>query len=137
MSSTSCSRCGAAAAGNFCSSCGASLTALPCHACGHTPAPGARFCTKCGEGLAGERTATVTRVPDGVSYGPPDVVVPGRGSSVAWWIAGGSLVAVIVLVAWPVIRPGAPNPALGTGGTPAVQGGAVGPAGACSIWAGA
>lgn len=128
MSSLSCSRCGATAAGNFCSSCGASLTALPCPACGRRPAPGARFCTKCGEGLAGERAAAVTRVPDGMSSVPPDVVVPSRDSSVAWWIAGGSLVAVIMLAAWPVIRPGGSDPAPSAGGTPVAQGGVAGPA---------
>ena len=126
MSSLSCSRCGAPAAGNFCSSCGASLAALSCPACGHTPAPGARFCTRCGAGLVGESGAAVTR-PAGGS-GPQNEVVPGGGGSVAWWIAGASLVALIMSVAWPVIRPGAPDPGLSTGGRPGVQGAAVGPA---------
>ena len=125
MSSSSCSRCGAAAAGNFCSSCGASLTALSCPACGHTPAPGARFCTRCGAGLAGEGDSAATRAPDG--SGSQNAVVPAAGSSVAWWIAGGSLVALIMLAAWPVIRPGAPDPGLSTGRPPAAEGAAPGP----------
>ena len=125
MSSSSCSRCGAAAAGNFCSSCGASLTALSCPACGHTPAPGARFCTRCGAGLAGEGDSAATRAPDG--SGSQNPVVPAAGSSVAWWIAGGSLVALIMLAAWPVIRPGAPDPGLSTGRPPAAEGAAPGP----------
>ena len=127
MSSPSCPRCGAAADGNFCSSCGASLAALSCPACGHTPALGARFCTSCGAGLAEERGAAVTRPPDGVSSGSQSEVVPGGGNSVAWWIAGGSLVALIMSAAWPVIRPGAPDPGLSSGRPPAVQGAAAGP----------
>ena len=125
MSSHSCSRCGAPAAGNFCSSCGASVVTLSCPACGHTPAPGARFCTRCGAGLAGEGGAAVTRAPDG--SGSQNEVVPGGGGSVAWWIAGGSLVALITLAAWPVIRTGAPDPGLNTGASPAVPGAAAGP----------
>ena len=45
----------------------------------------------------------------------------------AWWVAGGSLVALIMLAAWPVIRPGAPDPGLSTGRPPAAQGAAPGP----------
>ena len=123
MSSSSCSRCGAAAAGNFCSSCGASLAALSCPACGHTPAPGARFCPRCGAGLAGDSAAT--RAPGG--SGSQNTVVPAGGGSVAWWVAGGSLVALIMLAAWPVIRPGAPDPGLSTGRPPAAEGAAPGP----------
>ena len=122
MSSPSCSRCGAAAAGNFCSSCGSPLVALSCPACGHTHAPSARFCTRCGASLAGEGDSAATRAPDG--SGSQNVVVPGVGSSVAWWIAGGSLVALIMLAAWPVIRPSVPDAGLSTGLPPVVGGGA-------------
>ena len=123
MSSRSCSRCGAAADGNFCSSCGASLAALTCPACGRTPAPGARFCTSCGAGLAGGPGAAVPRAQDGLGSGESDQAAPSGESRVAWWIAGGALVALIMLAAWPVIRPGVPSPAPPA----ATQGAAVGP----------
>src|SRR5688572_11944252 len=47
-----CTRCGAAATGNFCSTCGAALNRQPCPSCGATPEPGARFCNQCGSTLA-------------------------------------------------------------------------------------
>lgn len=118
MPTTSCSLCGASAAGNFCSSCGASLVARDCPSCGHAPAPGSRFCTKCGTGLASDR---------GPAPASSTVVASSGGSSVAWWVAGGSLVALIMSAAWPVIRPGTPDPGLSAGRPTATQGPALGP----------
>jgi hypothetical protein len=126
MPSLSCSRCGVAATGKFCSSCGASLAARSCPSCGHVPGPGARFCTRCGACLAGEGGAAAMRAPDG--SGSQGEVEPGVGSSVAWWIAGGAMVALILSVAWPVIRPGTPDLGLSMGGRSGGQGAAVGPA---------
>ena len=97
-----CPRCGAAASGKFCSECGASLAPLSCPSCGNVPPPGARFCNKCGAGLAGQpEAAPATRTPPAA----------GGESQVAWWIAGGTLVALIVVLAWPVINPGSEEPA--------------------------
>src|SRR5690348_7245910 len=97
MSDTTCPRCGATATGNFCASCGASLAPQTCPSCGNTPAPGARFCNKCGTPMAG------TAIPGAV---PGAVGGATRGDSqLAWWIAGTTLVALIVLMAWPVIHP--------------------------------
>lgn len=94
MSAGVCPRCAAAASGNFCASCGASLAPLACPSCGTVPAPGARFCPKCGTGLAGQTPAA----------GQP--VQAARGDAqLAWWLAGGMLVILIVLIAWPVINP--------------------------------
>ena len=128
MSSRSCTRCGATASGNFCSSCGVSLAALACPACGHVPAPGARFCTTCGAGLFGEPGAPA-RAPSRASDGSTEVAAPARDSSLAWWIAGGSLVALIVSAAWPVIHPESANPSVPAAPQQATQGIAAGPAG--------
>src|SRR2546426_843079 len=104
MSAGVCPRCGAAATGKFCSECGASLAPLACPACGNTPPAGARFCNKCGTALAGGAA--------GVAGAPP---LPGgsatRGDGqLPWWIAGTTLVVLIVLMAWPVINPKKPAP---------------------------
>lgn len=112
MASSICPRCGAATTGNFCSSCGSSLAAVTCPSCGSTPAPGARFCNKCGAGLAADAGVASAGV----------AVRAGGDTSVAWWIAGGTLVALITLAAWPVIHPSAPEPAAAV--APFAQGGA-------------
>lgn len=119
-----CPRCGAAASGNFCSTCGASLAALTCPSCGHTPAPGARFCNTCGAALANGPA------PSGPAAGAPAGAAPRGESQLAWWIAGTTLVALIVLMAWPVIHPKqeAPQPATAAAGGPVAPfaGGAAG-----------
>ena len=113
-----CPRCGALATGNFCASCGGSLSPRTCPACGHTPAAGARFCNLCGARLAEE--AARAPVPNSGAVGAA------REGALGWWIAGTTLVALILLVAWPVIRqdepdsgssPGAAAPGA-TGGAP-------------------
>src|SRR5688500_15606883 len=98
MSEGVCPRCGAAASGKFCSECGASLAAVGCPACGQTTAPGARFCNRCGASLTGQPAAAgagAASRPDG---------------QVAWWLAGGMLVVLIVMLAWPVINQEEPEP---------------------------
>ena len=117
MSSLPCPRCGAPASGNFCSSCGASLVAVTCPSCGSTPAPGARFCNKCGVSLTPETAAAGGGAP-----------AAGGDSRIAWWIAGGTLVALIVLAAWPVIHPGSTPTSPVAGAAPAsAQGAPVAP----------
>src|SRR5919199_1743499 len=61
---TTCSRCGAAAAGNYCSNCGAPLAGATCSSCDAPLTPGANFCHRCG-------TATVRGAPD-ISTMTPD-----------------------------------------------------------------
>src|SRR5688572_11185909 len=98
MSEAACPRCGAAASGKFCSECGASLAPATCPACGQTTAAGARFCNRCGASLTGQPAA-----------GGVGVAGSSRADSqVAWWIAGGTLVVMIVMLAWPVINPEQP-----------------------------
>ncbi|MEJ2184555.1 MAG: zinc ribbon domain-containing protein [Gemmatimonadota bacterium] len=46
-----CSECGHVSDGNFCPKCGAPLSGAACPGCGAPTAPGARFCTHCGEPL--------------------------------------------------------------------------------------
>jgi hypothetical protein len=100
MSEGVCPRCGAAASGKFCAECGASLAAVGCPACGQTTAPGARFCNRCGASLTGQPAATGV----GAAAGSR------ADSQVAWWVAGGTLVVLIVMLAWPVINPREPEP---------------------------
>ena len=100
MNSVSCPRCGAAASGHFCSSCGSSLAALTCPSCAATFSPGARFCPRCGTSLTGD--------PAGGSRAALGAAAPWRARaepSVAWWITGASLVALILVIAWPILRP--------------------------------
>lgn len=47
-----CPECGHVSDGNFCPKCGAPLHGDACPGCGAPTAPGARFCTSCGERLA-------------------------------------------------------------------------------------
>src|SRR5687768_15467249 len=98
MSEGVCPRCGAAASGKFCSECGASLAAVTCPSCGQSTAAGARFCNRCGASLTGQTAASATGAP----------ATARADSQVAWWIAGGTLVILIVLLAWPVINPEEP-----------------------------
>lgn len=119
MAAVFCPRCGAAAAGKFCSECGSSLAAVGCPSCGHIPPAGARFCNKCGASLgaaaAGGGAAGATGAPRG-------------DSQVAWWIAGGTLVVLIVILAWPVLNPEqeSETPAQSAGPVAPFAGGAAG-----------
>lgn len=108
---SACPRCGAAATGKFCSECGASLAPLSCPSCGHAPPPGARFCNKCGGALASPGALAETSAP------------AGGDSQLAWWIAGSTLIVLIVLMAWPVIRPKPANQAPAAAAAPFAGGG--------------
>jgi hypothetical protein len=134
-----CPRCGAEATGNFCSTCGASLKQRACPSCGETPEVGARFCNHCGAALG----AAVGGVAGGVAGGDSMVgaatggpggagtrigggasrvarakagaaeAQPGQGSQTGWWVAGVFFVALMVIVALPIIR-SEPGPDVGT-----------------------
>jgi hypothetical protein len=86
--STSCSRCGAAAAGRFCASCGAALDGASCTACNRPLTPGARFCHHCG-GAAGSSI--------GSSASGGVAAAGGSRNLVAWLVPG---VALICLAAF-------------------------------------
>ncbi len=85
--STSCSRCGGAAAGRFCASCGAALDGASCTACNRPLTPGARFCHHCG-GAAGSGIG---------SRASGGGVAGGSRNLVAWLVPG---VALICLAAF-------------------------------------
>lgn len=108
-----CSRCGHTASGNFCASCGASLAARVCSTCGAPSEPGARFCTACGEPLASApagapptraRAAAPGRRPQ-TTKGRPAPPAPASETHLGWWAAGGLLVVLILVMAWPILRP--------------------------------
>ncbi len=87
-----CSRCGTEGEGNFCPSCGANLVRRACSSCGAQVSAGSRFCTSCGTSLQAQ--AEEAAVGDEAAKGD-------KRGDVAWWIAGGLLVVVLVLVAFP------------------------------------
>lgn len=94
-----CPSCGTRSDGNFCPSCGANMRASSeCASCGAKLVPGARFCTRCG-------TAT------GVASS-----APATGSNIPWYIGGGLLLLIAIVLAVPLLRDDAPE-----SGTPPVQ----------------
>lgn len=130
MAETTCPQCGKKADGSFCSWCGAALGALHCRECGAGLEPGARFCNACGAPIArgsggeapGERAAAGAGSArgGGASSGGSD----GAGTSqLGWWVAGGAMVALILIIAYPVLRQAEVAPtgtmAPAAGGSPA------------------
>jgi hypothetical protein len=79
-----CPNCSADATGNFCASCGAPLSPAACASCGATLVPTARFCTQCGTavGKAGRQPTP-------------------RGSSLPWYLAGGILLVLLIILLLP------------------------------------
>ena len=105
-----CPGCGAESAGNFCAQCGASLQSSVCAGCGAALLPGARFCTYCGTRSGTKPAPTVQ-----------------SGSSLPWYIAGGALLLIALILLLPMLRRdpvadvpasqlggGAPGPLIGT-----------------------
>lgn len=91
MSKTkTCPKCGTAADGNFCGNCGAAVSTRHCTQCGAKLTDGARFCTQCGS----------TSVPGVPAQGPS-----GGDFQAGWWIAGGMMIVLILVFAWPILRP--------------------------------
>ncbi len=97
-----CAKCGSVATGNFCGTCGAAVGSRHCTECGTALTAGARFCTQCGATSSAGPTATPT---------------DGGDPAIGWWAAGGLLVVLILVVAWPILRPRdvAPPPPVATG----------------------
>ncbi len=79
-----CPNCGSASSGSFCAECGAPLKGARCAECNASLAPGANFCASCGAPVAAR-----TR----------------RGSALnpAWFVAGGALLILVVVLLWPAI----------------------------------
>jgi hypothetical protein len=89
--STSCPRCGAAAAGRFCASCGAALEGAACAACNRPLTPGARFCHHCG-------VAAGSNAPAAIGNAAAGAVATGRSRNLVAWLVPG--VALICLAAF-------------------------------------
>ncbi len=87
-----CTQCGAEGRGRFCASCGASVKPLSCHGCGTKVAAGNRFCTSCGTPVGAPRART--RATDAGAGGSSQK----RGGHAGWWIAGGFVTVVLVVV---------------------------------------
>jgi len=109
-----CQQCGQEASGRFCASCGASLMELPCPSCQASVAAGTRFCTDCGSAMRARAAAT-----------PVGAGGDGRASRVGWWVSGG-LLAVLVLVVLFVEFTGSGSDAAPPGGP--MPGSTLGPA---------
>jgi hypothetical protein len=110
MTVTTCPTCAASASGNFCPACGTALAKRTCTACGAELSPGARFCHRCGDPVAG---------------------VVRRDQERRAWIVAGSVAAVLLgIIGWsiargaqPVAAPDMANPgSAGAEGAPAPSG---------------
>ena len=118
-----CTQCGAEAQGRFCASCGASLQPLSCRGCGSKVAAGNRFCTSCGTPVGGP-TARGARTP--AESAVLGVSQQKRGADAGWWIGGGLLAVVLVIVGVGVLMdseegslpPGSSAGLASRGGTP-------------------
>ncbi|MCH7874233.1 MAG: zinc ribbon domain-containing protein [Gemmatimonadetes bacterium] len=101
-----CPSCGANASGKFCSNCGANLGGNACSSCGASLSAGAKFCHACGAPAAGG-------------------AVRERSGSMPWVVAGGAVVALLVVLAITRLGPaGGGRPAAGpppVGGGPAID----------------
>lgn len=107
-----CPRCGADASGKFCSSCGSQLSGRSCSSCGAALSPGARFCHACGTSSAGAAGASARS----------------HTGSVPWVVAGGAVVALLIVLAITQLNPGGnappvagPGPGAGAGGAPDIS----------------
>lgn len=118
MTETTCPQCGRTADGSFCSWCGAALDARHCNRCGAELEPGARFCNRCGTALAdgtevaaaGGAPAAGGRSPKGRRARGGSSADGGGSGQLGWWVAGGAMVALILIIAYPVIRQDAVGP---------------------------
>ena len=93
-----CPSCGADAAGKFCSNCGAKLNAANCPSCGAKLSAGAKFCHACGATVSAGQVA--------------------RPGVLPWIIAGGAVVALLLVLAITQFRPNAQPAVAGPAGAP-------------------
>jgi hypothetical protein len=118
---TRCSSCGADGTGNFCARCGGALSPARCASCGTEAAPGARFCTGCGNALGSAGAAAAGAAASGAGAAGSAAAGSARsglGTSalVGWGIAGLFLVGLIVFIALPVLSPSGSSVAGPAGG---------------------
>lgn len=117
MAETTCPECGTTGEGRFCAQCGTPLAAVECPSCGTTLPAGSRFCSRCGSPVGGGASASAE---GSVAVPPPEGGGgggDGYGTRLGWIVAGVALVALIVVVALPVLQRDEPPPA--GGGAPA------------------
>ena len=81
-----CPNCGFEATGSFCSQCGSPLKGASCRECNSQLPPGAKFCNNCGAAV-GARTRGAA---------------PGA-SKAPWFVAGGALLLVLLVLLWPTL----------------------------------
>lgn len=115
MTEQNCPRCGQPATGNFCSHCGASLGERFCTQCGSKSEPGARFCNQCGAPVVAAGAAASVPGSRAASRGSSGAAAAGAsggdagggggGNTLAWWISGAFMVALILFVAYPMVAP--------------------------------
>ena len=111
VSRPTCGHRNAPAGANFCPRCGTALRGPACPDCANPSEPGDRFCTRCGKGLAKARPA------------------PGVRSARVRWAAAGLLAAMLVVVLFVRLAPGAERPAP----PPSTPPGALGPTSAVPL----
>lgn len=112
-----CPQCGKPGSGNFCHHCGAALGGRFCNKCGAALSAAATFCNQCGAKAAGSGGGAP------VSHRAAAVATVGGGNA-PWWIAGGAMFVLILVVGWTMVRPAGPA---APAGAPAGMGGGVDP----------
>ena len=87
-----CANCGTESNGKFCPSCGARLGSSSCTECGAQLPGGARVCTRCGTAVGGAAPARAS--------------AGGTSPNLPWYIAGGVLVLLILILLVPMLTEG-------------------------------
>lgn len=110
MTEVLCPTCGATATGNFCPACGTALARRSCTACGAELSPGARFCHRCGDPVAG--------------------VVRREKERRAWIVAGSVAALLLGIIGWSIARGAKPvaPPDMANPGSARGEGAPTGPA---------
>ena len=115
-----CPECNQPATGNFCQNCGSKLGGRFCNECGSQVSAGAKFCNQCGNQVRSPAGAGARKAAAAAAFG---------GQSLAWWIAGVAMFAMIMTIGVNMVGPGPEAaPASGPAAPFASGGGAVGPA---------